>query len=493
MYCKITSFTIDGIEARPVTVEVSVCSGLAHFSIIGLADQATKESKERVDQALRHGGYSLPPGNITVNLAPADIKKKGSQLDLPIALGILIASAQITSPNLLEYMIAGELSLQGKLLPCRGMFNGSLLANELGVKYFLCPPQTLTHHASHLNYLEAQTLAEALRFLECVQPPLRQKKMPLETTAKTDHLDYSEVLGQLEAKRAIEVAVLGGLNLLFIGPPGCGKSMLLKRLPSVLPPLSDQEQLEVTKVHAVYRNDIQTMVEQRPFREVGPDISMAGLLGGGNPFLPGEISLSHRGVLFLDELSEYSTHLLQSLRSPMQERQIVIRRSTYHVTLPSHFMLTAATNPCPCGFYGDEIKLCRCPPSSVERLYRRISGPILDRIPLILYLQPPRDAPLNGKCARSSAKMRERILSASQRLRKNQITLQGVKVLLELKWVNQCMRKAINGGLVTRRKLLSTIWVAYLLSLLENETFREEHLFTALHYCQTQGILPQNA
>lgn len=419
MLAKVYSASIQGIDAFPVTIEADGVKG-AMFSIVGLPDTAVKESHMRMVSAITHSGVKFPHKGVTINLAPADVKKEGAAFDLPMAIGVLAAHSIIPADNLGDYMIMGELSLDGSVLPVKGALPMAVKARELGFKRLIVPEANVTE-AAVVNKVEVfgvKNLAEAINLVSGnsdLQPTSIDTRKIFASESETFEFDFSEVKGQESVKRAFEVASAGGHNILLVGPPGAGKSMMAKRLPSILPPLSLGEALETTKIHSVAGKLARgsMLMTRRPFRTPHHTVSPVALVGGGSNPMPGEISLAHNGVLFLDEFPEFPRAVLEVLRQPIEDRVITVSRAKYTVNYPASFMLVASMNPCPCGYYGHPTKRCTCQPGAVSKYMGRISGPLLDRIDLQVEIQPVAfDDMADIKPAEASDEIRNRVVRA---------------------------------------------------------------------------------
>lgn len=419
MLVKTFGAAVSGIDALVITMEVDLSRGIRFF-MVGLPDNAVKESQQRIESAFRVWGFDWPGRRIVINMAPADTRKEGSAYDLPLAIGILAGDEQLSAERLSDYMLMGELSLDGSLKAIKGALPIALRAREAGFKGLVLPLENAREAAvvAGLEVYGAGDLGEVVRFLNGEEGLTKTQvdlKAELGKAGLGEPLDFADVRGQESVKRALEVAAAGGHNLIMVGAPGSGKSMLAKRLPSILPPMVLDEALETTKIHSVAGSLAggSALLTQRPFRSPHHTISNIALVGGGAVPQPGEISLAHNGVLFLDELPEFKRSVLEVLRQPLEDRSIRVSRARYALEYPAGFMLVASMNPCPCGFYNHPDKECVCPPGAVQRYLSRISGPLLDRIDLHVEVVPVAFEKLSGAApGESSAQIRERVVAA---------------------------------------------------------------------------------
>ncbi len=424
MIVKTYGCALVGLEGHIITIEVDVDKRGFKFFMVGLPDSAVREGQQRIETALKNARLSFPARKIVVNLAPADIRKEGAAYDLPIAVGMLAGEGIVRSDKLEDFIIMGELSLEGSVMPIRGSLPIAIEARKHGFKGVIMPAANAREAAivEGLEVYPVSHLREAVDFLNGdlpLQPVAYSYEAAVAEMLQRVRLDFADVKGQTMVKRALEVAVAGGHNVLMIGPPGSGKTMLARRVPYILPPMSLEEALETTKIHSVaglLSKENIPLVAERPFRAPHHTISDVALVGGGTPPMPGEISLAHHGVLFLDELPEFKRSSLEVMRQPLEDRIIVISRSKYTVTYPANFMLVAAMNPCPCGYYTHPDKDCSCTPQAIRKYVSRISGPLMDRIDIQLEVQPVSFQELRGqqRTEESSADIRERVIKARQ-------------------------------------------------------------------------------
>lgn len=497
MIAIVKSAVCIGVSAHPIQIEADVGPGLPQFSIVGLPDQSVKEAKERVRSAIKNSGFSFPPDRITINLSPADIKKEGSSFDLPIAIGILIASGEISPENIDHYLFMGELALDGSAKPIKGAISA---ASALKQSYsFILPKQNAPEAcmAREAVVYGVSSLSETIGFLnkEISIKPFTEK-YAANLKSSENFPDFSDVKGQSLAKRAIEIAVAGGHNVLLIGPPGSGKSMLSQRIPSILPPLSVDEKIELTKIYSIAGlMEKPGLVEERPFRSPHHSISPAALAGGGSHPKPGEISLSHEGVLFLDEFPEFRKDVIETLRAPMEDGKILVSRAQMQITYPSRFMLVAAMNPCPCGYLGHPKRPCRCLITHIRKYQSKISGPILDRIDLHVEVPVlPIDTLSSDTVSESSEKIRQRIMLC-RKIQAQRFEKDGPKLnaLMRAKDLRACcelsgdskkmMEQAVKEFGFSARVFYKILKIARTIADLGNsEKILENHLAEALQY-----------
>lgn len=433
MLVKTYSAAVNGLTVTSITIEVNLVQGLMyHFT--GLGDEAVREGRDRIASALQYNGYKFPTADITVNMAPADLRKEGSSFDLPLAIAILAANGNISNTLLSRFMLVGELSLDGTLQPIKGALPIAIKARAEGYQGLIVP-QANVREAAVVNKLEVygmENIIDVIHFLEQKtnpQPTIIDTRKEFYEQQYNFDLDFADVRGQDNVKRALEVAAAGGHNLIMVGPPGSGKSMMAKRLPSILPPLSLSESLETTQIHSIAgkMGKNMSLISQRPFRAPHHTISQVALVGGGTTPQPGEISLAHNGVLFADELPEFNKATLEVLRQPLEDRKITISRAKYTLDYPCSFMFVASMNPCPCGYYGDSTHHCVCRPGQIAKYMSKISGPLLDRIDIQIEINPVPFKDISQVAeGEKSAFIRERVIKARKKQELRYAQIRGV-------------------------------------------------------------------
>lgn len=502
MLVKVFGAAVQGIDATIITIEVN-CSRGCKFYMVGLPDNAVKESHERIVSALQYNGYRFPTQQIVVNLAPADIRKEGSAYDLPLAVGIMAATQNVSAEKLSKYLIMGELSLDGSLQSIKGALPIAIKARELGYEGIILPKQNAREAAvvNRLTVYGAENLRDVLSFLNgetSLQPTIVNTREEFYSQQSSFEFDFADVKGQENVKRALEVAAAGGHNVIMIGAPGSGKSMMAKRIPSILPPLSLAESLETTKIHSVAGKlgKETSLISRRPFRSPHHTISQVAMVGGGSFPQPGEISLAHNGVLFLDELPEFNRTVLEVLRQPLEDRQISVSRARYSIDYPASFMLVASMNPCPCGYYNHPTHPCVCNPGQVQKYLSRISGPLLDRIDIQIEIIPvPFEKMSDSRQGESSASIRERVIHARQIQEHRFASHKGIYCNAQMtsRLLNQyaqpdkdgltLLKNAMNRLNLSARAYDRILKVARTIADLEgSEQIRSQHLAEAIGY-----------
>jgi magnesium chelatase family protein len=522
MFTRIHSATVIGVDSSIIEIEVDLKKGLPQQTIVGLPDTAVKEAKERVHSAVRNSGFTFPLGKLTINLAPADIRKEGSIFDLGIAVGILIVSGQIETPRSIEeYVIVGELSLDGYIRPVHGVLAILETAKAIGIRKILLPSENYGEASliSGLHIHPVQFLSDAVgvisgsQCLVCADgghcntvDTVFQKKRAAAKKSQADSIDFSEVRGQTHAVRGVEVAASGGHNVLLIGSPGSGKTMIASRIPTILPSLTEEESVETTKIYSIagYFPENNGLIEKRPFRAPHHTASEIAIIGGGKNPIPGEITLAHNGVLFMDEFSEFKQNIIQSLRQPMETGLISISRADFRLTFPAEFMLVASMNPCPCGYLFDPDRKCQCSYSQIRKYYMKISGPILDRIDIQIELKPLQLTEIvTETTAFTSASIKKRVMRA-RNIQKSRLSRYGITLNSQMnggltkkycvlnRSSKNLMSRAVMEYHLSARAYFKILKLARTIADIEGrESLCEDDILEALSYREVEDILYQ--
>ncbi len=498
MVSKVKSYATYGIKAVQVLVEVDLIRGLPGVSIVGLPDSAVKESKERVKSALINSGYPFPLKKVVINLAPADLKKEGTIYDLPLALGILASAGILRTESLDDYLIAGELGLGGELHPVKGVLSAALLVKELSLKGLLVPKANAEEALliDGIDVIPLSNLKEAVDFLNGEIKIEPFKGSSVSSSTLNFSVDMADVVGQFHAKRALEIAAAGRHNVFMVGPPGSGKTMLARRLPTIMPPMTKEEIIETSRVYSVAGLTSQVPVLTRPFRAPHSTASDASIIGGGSVVKPGEVSLAHNGVLFMDEFPEFKRSVLEALRQPLEDKVVVVSRASGSYTFPADFLLVAASNPCPCGYYGfsDGKNYCRCSPVQVKRYRSKLSGPIMDRIDIKISVPAVKPEDFKNSSSEHSSRIRERVMEAyevqKRRFRGLKISFNGQMGRREIKKfciltseAEELLVSAVNSMGLSARSYDRILKLARTIADLElSEKIEESHVAEALSY-----------